>query len=274
MLYLVATPIGNLEDVTLRALKILQSCDYILCEDTRHSQIFLSYHGIHRPLKSFHKFNEASREEEVIQDLLSDRKIAVISDAGTPGISDPGSLLVQRCIKEKIPVSPIPGPCAFVVALTCSGLNTNCFQFIGFLPKKTGELRQALQEAFTYRGTTACYESPNRILKTLQMIEKMAPTRLLTVAREITKKFEEYCHGTASELSAHWEGRIPKGEFVLLIDGFKPQSDIDWSTFSPQEHVVYLEENWGLSHKEALKMVAAERNIPKRLLYKQLLSPQ
>ena len=165
----------------------------------------------------------------------------------------------------------MPGPCALVAAITCSGLDTTRFQFIGFLPRKTGELREILQEALSYRGTTVSYEAANRLTKTLKLIETMSPDRLLVVARELTKKFETFHRGTATELLFLWDKQSPKGEIILLISGIKPSSDMNWEKLSPQEHVRYLEETWGLSHKEAIKMAAAERNLPKRVLYKQLL---
>jgi 16S rRNA (cytidine1402-2'-O)-methyltransferase len=271
MLYLIATPIGNLGDITLRALEILKSCDYILCEDTRHSRVLLQHYKIVKPLKSFHKFNEAAREEEVIYDLLSGQQIAVISDAGSPGIADPGLQLVQRCRQKNISVSSIPGPCALIAALTISGLETSRFQFIGFLPKKSSELHEILYDVLHYPGVTVCYETAHRLLTTLEILQEIAPERILAVARELTKKFEECIQGSASEHYLYWKEHPPKGEIVLLISGFTPGKEVDWTTFSPLEHVRYLEEQWGLSHKDALKMAAGERGLPKRALYKQIL---
>lgn len=270
MLYLVATPIGNLADVTLRALETLKTCDYILCEDTRHSSIFLQYYNIHHPLKSYHKFNEASREEEILHDLKAGKKICLISDAGTPGISDPGTDLVKRCIEHQIPVAAIPGPCAAIQALSCSGLPTDHFQFCGFLPRKEGELKQELQKILSYRGTTICYESPHRLLHTLELIQKMQPERLLVIARELTKKFEEIVRGSAATLLAHWQKKALKGEFVLLISPATEEYDQNWLSWTPEEHVEWIQQTYSLTHKEAIKLVAEQRGIPKRQIYQEI----
>lgn len=268
MLYLVATPIGNLGDITFRAVEVLKACEYILCEDTRHSLPLLRHYGIQKPLKSYHKFSEASKLQNVLDDLKSGKTIALISDAGTPGISDPGSMLVQNSIKEGIRVESIPGPCAAIAALTCSGLNTDRFQFFGFLPRKAGELQKALQDILSYPGTTICYESPQRILKVLQVLQETAPERILSIARELTKKFEEIRRGTAQELIHYWKAHTLKGEIVVMISGrTEPQSQ-DWSHLSPPEHVQYLEETYGMSRKDAIKMAAEQRGVPKRDIYK------
>src|ERR1700733_30336 len=162
MLYVIATPIGNLSDITYRAVQTLQSCDYILCEDTRHSLALLRHYQIRKPLTSLHKFNESKKQQAIVEDLHRGQTIGLISDAGTPAISDPGSWLIQRCLEEKIRVIPIPGASALTTALSCSGLNTERFQFCGFLPKKASELKKCLQELLAYPGTTVCYESPHR----------------------------------------------------------------------------------------------------------------
>ena len=190
MLYVVATPIGNLSDLTFRAVEALRSCDYILCEDSRHSSILLRHYDIQKPLKSFHKFSESSKQEGVIQDLKEGLTIALISDAGTPGISDPGEKLIQACVMNHIQVVPIPGACAAIAALSCSGLTTTRFQFVGFLPRKTGELKRMLQELLAYTGTSICYESPNRLLDVLHLLKELDSQRQLVIARELTKKFE------------------------------------------------------------------------------------
>ncbi len=219
MLYLVATPIGNLGDITFRAVEILKSCDYILCEDTRHSLRLLQHYSIQKHLTSYHMFNEASREKKVIEDLQSGKIIALISDAGTPGIADPGMRLVKKCREENLKVEGIPGPCAAIQAITCSGMSTERFQFWGFLPKTSGRLQSQLEEILTYSGTTICYETPHRLLKVLEVLKRLAPERKIGVARELTKKFEEVRTGTASELLVEWKTRSVKGEIVLLISG-------------------------------------------------------
>lgn len=266
MLYLVATPIGNLGDITFRAIETLKSCDYILCEDTRHSLALLNHFEIKKPLKSFHKFSEVGKEDDVVSDLKEGLVIALISDAGTPGISDPGTLLVQRCVSEGIAVQSIPGACAAIAAISCSGLDTDRFQFCGFLPKKSKELKTVLQEHLSYPGTTICYESPNRLIDVLTAISELAADRPLVVARELTKKFEEVRRGTAQELIAYWKDHILKGEIVLMISGQKEVA-LDWATLSPEEHVQMLQDTYSLNRNEAIKMAATLRGVPKRDIY-------
>jgi 16S rRNA (cytidine1402-2'-O)-methyltransferase len=266
MLYLIATPIGNLGDLTYRAVEILKTCDLILCEDTRHSAVLLAHYEIRKPLKSYHQFNESEREEQILGELRNGKTIALISDAGTPGICDPGEQLVKRCIEENLPFTALPGPCAIITALTLSGMDTLPFQFIGFLPKKTSEIRKALQEALLYPGTTICYETPHRITETLEILKELAPTRKVAIARELTKKFEECLRGTPEELLPH----TFKGEIVLLIE--KSTKELDFSELSLEEHVKALEESYGLTRMEAIKMVASLRKLPKKTVYNSLHS--
>lgn len=267
MLYLIATPIGNLGDITLRAIETLKNCDYILAEDTRHSGTLLKHYGISTPLHSFHKFSEATKESEILDDLRQGKTIGLISDAGTPGISDPGTRLVKSCVQNGIKVSSIPGPCAAVAALSCSGLNTDRFQFIGFLPRTKQELRRNLQQALMYPGTTVCYESPNRLCDLLEMVDELAPERKLTVARELTKVFEEVVRGTASELLTYWRSHTLKGEIVLLISEDDTKGTAEWTLLSPEEHVEMLQNTYSLPKKEAIKMAAELRGVPKREIY-------
>jgi len=265
MLYLVATPIGNLADITLRALEALKDSDYILCEDTRHSSVLLNHYEIKKSLKSYHKFNEASMEDRVIEDLRSGKTISLISDAGTPCISDPGFRMVKRCQEEEIAITTLPGPCAAIQALTSSGLDSQRFQFIGFLPRKSGELKSTLIDVFLYEGTTICYESPNRLKATLKMIDELSPNNMVAVCREMTKKFEETKKGTASELIAHWNDRNVKGEIVLVIS--PKEKHTPWDDITPKEHVAMLQEMFSISEKEAIKLCAELRGTPKRILY-------
>lgn len=265
MLYLVATPIGNLADMSYRAVEVLKKSDYILCEDTRTSLVLLKHYDIHKPLKSYHKFNETHRENEILEDLKKGLTIALITDAGTPGISDPGSALITACRKENLPVSAIPGPCAALLALTLSGFSTERFQAVGFLPKKSSELKTLFLDLLEYSGTTICYESPHRILKTLQLLSEIASERPLCILRELTKLYEEHLQGTAAELLAHFEKHPPRGELVLLISS--KQNSIDYTSLSPQEHVAQLQNEYGLSKQEAIKLCARLRNVPKREIY-------
>jgi 16S rRNA (cytidine1402-2'-O)-methyltransferase len=218
MLTLIATPLGNLADITLRALNALKSCDLILSEDTRRSAILLNHYEIKKPLYSYHKFNEQKKEEIITEKLKEGLNIVLISDAGTPTIADPGSRLVKHCISQGLKVESLPGPCALILALTLSGLNTEKFQFIGFLPKTSGRLERVLRESFNYPGTTICYETPHRLLKVLEMIDKLAPDKHLVICRELTKKFEETRHGKPSDHLSYFKEHPLKGEIVLLFE--------------------------------------------------------
>jgi 16S rRNA (cytidine1402-2'-O)-methyltransferase len=261
MLYLVATPIGNLADITCRAIETLKKCSLILCEDTRHSRKLTQHYGIATPLKSYHKFNEAKLESSLIAQLKKGQSIALISDAGTPGISDPGARLVRLCQELNLPVTSLPGPCAAITALTLSGLATEPFQFVGFLPKKKGELTKKLQELCRYPGTSIAYESPQRLKNVLALIKEISPTQPLAVARELTKLYEEVKLGTAEELLLEF-GDV-KGEIVLLIGAGGPKPP--WQELSIEEH--FQQKLPHLSKNEAIKAVAEERRIPKRQVY-------
>lgn len=269
MLYLVATPIGHLKDFSQRAIETLLISDYILCEDTRHSKFLLDQFKIDRPLKSYHQFNEAAREEEVIADLLQGKSISLISDAGTPGISDPGARIVQSCIAHGIAVVPIPGPCAAICALIASGLDTSRFQFIGFLPKKAGELREALLEILSYSGTSICYESPHRIKETLGKIVELDPGRHIVIARELTKKFEEFIRGGAADLVEQIGEERLRGEITLLIAGGSlPENNA--VSMTSEEEALHLVETEKIPLKEAVKRVAKKRGVSRRELYAKL----
>jgi len=221
MLYLIATPIGNLQDFTFRAIETIRNCDYLLCEDTRRSRILLDHYELKKPLKSFHRLNERSKATFVLSDLKEGKTIGLLSDAGTPGISDPGEKLVRKCREEDIPVVSIPGPCAAIVALSTSGFDSSRFQFFGFLPKKKGKLKKLLNETLLFPGTSLCYESPYRLVSTLKILVALDPERKCGVARELTKKFETFVQGTSLEVLSFFEKSPPKGEIVLLIGGIE-----------------------------------------------------
>ena len=218
-LYLVATPIGNLEDITLRALRVLKECDVVAAEDTRHSGQLLKHFGIAKPLLSYFQFNEAKRSEEIIERLKRGEKVALITDAGSPGISDPGERVVQAARAAGLRVESVPGACALIAALTASGLPTDEFHFIGFLPHKSGQRRNQLEALKQFAGTLALYESPYRIEKLLGELNEVFPERQVVLARELTKKFEEFLRGTPSELIELTKKRSLKGEFVVLVRG-------------------------------------------------------
>lgn len=271
MLFLVATPIGNLADMTLRSVEVLKESDYILCEDTRHSRPLMQHYGISTPLFSYHQFSEAAKEESILSDLKSGKKISLISDAGTPGISDPGERLVQRCRTEEIDVSPIPGACALISALVASGLATTPFQFLGFLPRKAGPLKKTVVDLLHYRGVSICYESPQRIEELLSLLSQIAPASRVVVARELTKKFEEFLTGTAEEIYAAAKVQPIRGEVVVLIEGNPAEGEERWRELSIQEHVAYLQNTFQLSAKEAIKLAAELRGMPKREIYRSCL---
>jgi 16S rRNA (cytidine1402-2'-O)-methyltransferase len=219
MLYVVATPIGNLGDITLRALEALKSADVIAAEDTRHSGILLKHFGIKKPLVSYHEHNEAMRAAQLVERLAARGNVALITDAGTPGLSDPGARLIRECIKRELPFTIIPGPSSILTALVGSGFGAERFFFGGFLPVKSGQRERELRAAAAREETSVYFESPYRLTKTLAAGIDILLDRQLCVARELTKKFEEFRRGTASELLAHYEAHPPKGEIVLLIEG-------------------------------------------------------
>jgi 16S rRNA (cytidine1402-2'-O)-methyltransferase len=216
-LYLVATPIGNLEDITLRALRILKECDVIAAEDTRHTGQLLRHFEISKPLVSYFKFNESKRSEEILGRLARGEKVALVTDAGTPGISDPGQRVVRAAIGAGFRVEAAPGACAAVVALAASGLPTDEFYFAGFLPHKSGQRARELERLTVVKATVVLYESPYRIEKLIAELAAIVPDRQIAVGRELTKKFEEFWRGTASEVAASLPKRTVKGEFVVLI---------------------------------------------------------
>ena len=216
-LYLVATPIGNLEDITLRALRVLRECDVVAAEDTRRTGQLLKHFGIARPLLSCFQFNEARRSEEILERLRRGEKVALVTDAGSPGISDPGERVVRAARAAGLRVEAVPGPCALIAALTASGLPTEEFHFIGFLPHKSGQRRKRLESLKTTPGTLALYESPYRVEKLLFELGEVFPEHQVVLARELTKKFEEFLRGTPAELLAVVKQRSLKGEFVVLV---------------------------------------------------------
>jgi 16S rRNA (cytidine1402-2'-O)-methyltransferase len=218
-LYLVATPIGNLEDITLRALRTLKECDVVAAEDTRRTGQLLKHFGISKPLLSYFQFNEAKRSEEIIQRLRRSEKVALVTDAGSPGISDPGERVVKAAIAAGLRVEAVPGPSALVAALTASGLPTDEFHFIGFLPHKQGQRRRELERLKNLGGTLVLYESPYRVEKLLLELNELFAGRQVVLARELTKKFEEYLRGTPAELLEVLKQRSLKGEFVVVVAG-------------------------------------------------------
>jgi 16S rRNA (cytidine1402-2'-O)-methyltransferase len=219
MLYVVATPIGNLSDITLRALEVLKGVDLVAAEDTRHSGLLLKHFQIKKPFVSYHKHNEAARSAELVDRLVRGENVALITDAGTPGLSDPGLRLIRECVDHQLPFTIVPGPSSILIGLLGSGFSTEKFSFRGFLPVKSGRRERELRIAAEREETTIFFESPYRLVKTLHACNTIIADRQLCIARELTKKFEEFRRGTAAELLAHYEAHPAKGEIVLVVSG-------------------------------------------------------
>jgi 16S rRNA (cytidine1402-2'-O)-methyltransferase len=262
-LYVVGTPIGNLEDITYRAVRVLREADLIACEDTRQTRKLLDHYGISKPVISYHEHNEAERTPELIGRLLSGAPVALVSDAGTPLVSDPGYRLVTASIESGIAVVPVPGPSAVLAALTASGMATDVFFFGGFLPAKAGQRRRALEAAQTIPATLIYYEAPHRIVETLEEIEQVLGERRVVMARELTKIHEEFLRGPVAEVRHQLAARGSiKGEITLLIERGGPKADD-----RPLTEAVDDAERSGLSRMDAIKAVARERGLSKREVY-------
>jgi 16S rRNA (cytidine1402-2'-O)-methyltransferase len=270
-LYLVATPIGNLEDITLRAIRILKEADLIACEDTRQTLKLLNHYGIRKEMVSYHEHNELTRSPELAIELEQGAQIALVSDAGTPGISDPGHRLVTLCLRHHIPVVPIPGPSALVAALAASGLPTEEFLFVGFLPARAGARRKALDALKSASRTLIFYEAPHRVVETLADALDILGARPAVIAREVTKIHEEFLRGPLADLLESARKRAPRGEITLLIGPGDPQMQQIDPSVSLKERVAQLEAEGGVDRKAALKQAARERGLGKREAYKQLL---
>lgn len=271
-LYLVPTPIGNLKDITLRALEILEYVDIIAAEDTRQSLKLLNHFNIKKGLFSYHKHNEQGKSEDIISKLKDGINIALITDAGTPGISDPGSVIVDKCIEQGIEFEVLPGATAITTALVYSGLDTTKFIFRGFLPREKKERGPIIEEIRYVRDTIIFYEAPHRILDTLEYLLNNIGDRKIAICRELTKLHEEIYRGTISSALKHFTDNRPRGEFVLVIEG-KSEEEIQaekealWINLTIEEHLIKLIES-GIDKKEAIKLVAKERNLPKKEVYK------
>lgn len=264
---MVATPIGNLEDITLRALRVLREVDLIACEDTRQTRKLLERHGIAKPLVSYHEHNEITRAQELLNELHGGRSIALVSDAGTPLIADPGYRLVAQARALEITVSPIPGPSALITALSASGLPTDAFFFGGFLPAKQSQRRRTLDELKSYPATLVFYEAPHRIVEALKDVTEILGPRRVTIARELTKVYEEFLSGDVSEvLGTLAERPAIKGEIVLMIG----------KSEAPLENAIPIETAFnslieaGVPRMEAMKTVARQRGLSKRDVYQKL----
>ena len=271
ILYLVATPIGNLEDITLRAINILKEVDFIAAEDTRHSLKLLNHLEISKPLISYHRHNEDIKTELLIEKLKDNKNIALITDAGTPGISDPGEEIVKQAIENNIKIVPIPGACAFVNALICSGLDTTEFNFLGFLPLNKKNRKDQLEKIKNASSTVILYEAPHKLISTLKDLEPITQNRKIVLARELTKIHEEFIYGTASNLLEKIEN--PKGEFVILIEKSNETeiSNLDFlNNLSLEEHYNFYSKQ-GLDKNEIIKKIAKDRNVKKNEIYQKFI---
>ena len=277
-LYLCATPIGNLEDMTYRVVRTLKEVDLIGAEDTRNSIKLLNHFEIETPMQSYHEFNKYDKAKELVQMMLDGKDIALITDAGTPGISDPGEELVKECLENGIEVTSLPGASACVTAISMSGLSTQRFCFEAFLPKDKKKKENVLKQLQNETRTIIIYEAPHRLTKTLKELGEALGNRRVSINRELTKKYEESFLTTLNEARKKYEAEEPRGEFVLVIEG-KPLSDIEqeeqqkWESMSLEDHMkIYLEK--GLDKKAAMKKVAKDRGVAKRDIYNQLVQEE
>lgn len=274
-LYLCATPIGNLEDMTYRVVRILGEVDLIAAEDTRNSIKLLNHFGIKTPMTSYHEYNKIDKGRKLIEKLQSGMNIALITDAGTPGISDPGEELVKMCYEAGVEVTSLPGASACITALTLSGLSTRRFAFEAFLPADKKERQSVLGELVDETRTIVLYEAPHRLRKTLQELSETLGNRRITVCRELTKKHETAFATTLEEALSYYEENEPRGECVLVLEGrsrkeLRQQEEAEWKEMSVKEHMeFYL--NQGMDRKDAMKQVAKDRGMGKRDVYRELL---
>lgn len=274
-LYLCATPIGNLEDITLRVLRTLEQADLIAAEDTRNSIKLLNHYNIKVPMTSYHEYNKIEKAYQLVDKMKAGQNVALITDAGTPGISDPGEELVRICYESGIEVTSLPGACACITALTLSGLPTRRFAFEAFLPSDKKERALILSALESETRTIILYEAPHHLLKTLTELHASLGDRKLTLCRELTKIHETTFSTTITDAISHYETQEPKGEFVLIIEGksmqkLQEEKQQEWQQMPLTEHMAYYETQ-GISHKDAMKLVAKDRGISKREVYAMLL---
>jgi 16S rRNA (cytidine1402-2'-O)-methyltransferase len=267
-LYVVATPIGNLEDISYRAVRVLKEADLIACEDTRHSAKLLHHYGIDKPTVSYHEHNEAARAEELVTKLIAGLNVAQVSDAGMPGISDPGYRVIKLAIERGVPVVPIPGASALVAALAASGLPTNSFQFLGFLPARSGERRTLLESVRDAQQTTVVYEAPHRIAETMKdIVELLGAERPVVLARELTKVHEEFIRGSAAQVLHRAQEHELKGEITLLV-GKSAEQQIVAKDIAQRLEELMREQK--LEESAALKVLAKQQGISKSEVYREL----
>jgi len=275
-LYLVATPIGNLEDITFRAIRTLKECDIIAAEDTRQTRKLLTHFEISpQMLFSYHEHNKGASGPELIRYIIEGKNLALVSDAGLPAISDPGADLVKLAVEEGINVIPIPGANAALSSLIASGLPTDRFTFIGFLPRERKDIEGVLQSFQSAQGTLLFYESPHRVVKTLTAIQSILGNRKVVLARELTKRYEEFVRGDVQECLEYLQEHPPQGEYCLVVEGTSAKEEQErlaawWQNLTIEEHVTHYESQ-GIPRKEAMKKTAADRGVSKRDIYNALI---
>lgn len=271
-LYLVPTPIGNLKDITLRALEVLEKADVVAAEDTRQTIKLLNHFNLKKTLISYHMHNEQGKSGEILERLRNGENIALVSDAGMPGISDPGSVIVKKCIEEGLSFEVLPGATAFATALIYSGLDSGAFTFRGFLPKDNKSRKAVIDEIKNHKETIILYEAPHRLLNTLDFLLNNLGDRDMSACRELTKLHEDIVRGKISEVIEYFKNKAPRGEFVLVIEGLSEEEiekemKSEWEDLSIEEHIIkYIEE--GMTKKDAIKKVAKDRKVPKNEIYK------
>ena len=274
-LYLCATPIGNLEDITFRVLQTLKDVDLIAAEDTRNTLKLLNHFDIHKPMTSYHEHNKYEKADKLIEFLLRGENIAVVTDAGTPAISDPGEVLAKKCMEQGIRVTSLPGACALITGLTMSGMPARRFCFEGFLPADKKERGKVLERLREEERTVILYEAPHHLRMTLKDLQETLGDRKIVLCRELTKKFEEAKKFTIQEAREYYEANDPRGEYVLVLAGADPEEkkrreEAVWKTMSIEEHMTYYESQ-GEDRREAMKLVAKDRGVPKREIYRALI---
>ena len=272
ILYLIPTPIGNLKDITLRALEVLKSVDEVAAEDTRQSLKLLNHFEIKKPLFSYHQHNEQGKSDQIINKLNEGKNIGLVTDAGTPGISDPGSVIVRKCIENNIKFEVLPGATAITTALVYSGLDTTSFTFRGFIPRETKDRKKLIEEIKDNKETLIFYESPHRLIDTLDFLKSSLGNREIAVCRELTKLHEDIFRGRLEDAYNWFVENRPRGEFVLVLSGkteseLQAEKEAEFSQFTVEEHLMNLI-NGGMDKKEAIKIVAKEREMPKKEVYK------
>ncbi len=274
ILYLCATPIGNLQDMTFRVLETLRTADLIAAEDTRNSIKLLNHFDIHTPMTSYHEYNKVEKAGQLVRLMAEGKHVALVTDAGTPAISDPGEVLVRMCQENNIPVTSLPGPCACITALTLSGLSARRFCFEGFLPVDKRERRMVLEELQGESRTMVLYEAPHHLRGTLEELSRNLGDRRITLCRELTKKFETVMPTTLSGALEHFKTQEPRGEYVLVLEGKSFQEQrreeiLSWEAMSIEDHMAYYERQ-GMDSKTAMKQVARDRGVGKRDIYSYL----